>query len=187
MCLKLYRTLNSRKEETSDIYAWQNAEPIHDSEGTINFREEIQRMTKTKIIGLVVLVSLIALAVGCGSSAGTATGSSMKKIMDQKVNDQLTVTLSNAEGKLKSGEQDLMLTFTDGSGKPAEIKAASLNFNMPAMGSMAEMNDPATLSTTGTAGQFKGKVKIEMAGDWIAQISYEGKETDKTTMKMTAY
>jgi len=144
-------------------------------------------MTKTKIIGLAILISLVALTVGCGGGAGTATETGMKKIMDQKVNDQLTVTLSNAEGKLKNGEQDLMLAFTDGSGKPVEIKAASLNFNMPAMGSMAEMNDPATLSTTGTPGQFKGKVKIEMAGDWIAQISYEGKESGKTTMKMTAY
>ena len=55
------------------------------------------------------------------------------------------------------------------------------------MGSMAEMNDAASLSTTSTAGQFKGKVKVEMAGDWIAQISYEGQETGKTTMKVTAY
>ena len=143
-------------------------------------------MTKTKIIGLTILVSLIALAIGCGSGAGTVTGSSMKKIMDKKVNDNLTITLSNAEGKLKNGDQDLMLAFTDGSGKPIEIKAATLNFNMPSMGSMAEMNDPAALTTTGTPGQFKGKVNIEMAGEWIAQISYEDSETGKTTMTVTA-
>ncbi len=145
-------------------------------------------MNKTKtLIGSTILFSLIALAAACGGGAGTVTDSGMNKIMEKKVSDSLTVTLSNAEGKLKNGEQNLMLAFTDGSGKPVEIKAASLNFHMPAMGSMAVMNDPATLTTTGTAGEFKGKVKIEMAGEWIAQISYEGKETGKTTMKMTAY
>jgi hypothetical protein len=144
-------------------------------------------MNKTKmLIGSIILFSLIILAAACGG-AGTATDSGMKKIMDKKVSDNLMVTLSNAEGKLKNGEQDLMISFTDGSGKPIEIKAASLNFNMPSMGSMAEMNDAASFTTTSTPGQFKGKVKIEMTGEWIAQISYEGKETGKTTMKVTAY
>ncbi len=143
-------------------------------------------MTKIiKIIGLTALFSLIAMAMACGGS-GTATGSNMKKIIDKKVNENLTVTLSSADGELKNGQQDLMLAFTDGSGKPVEIKSAKLNFNMPAMGSMAEMNDPAELTTTSTPGQFKAKVKIEMVGDWIAQISYEGAETGSTTIKMSA-
>jgi hypothetical protein len=141
-------------------------------------------MKRTTIITTILLLSLGLLSAACGGG-GTASG--MKKIADLKVNDGLTITLSNADGKLKNGEQDLMLAFTDGAGKPVEISAASLNFMMPAMGSMAEMNDAATLSTTGTAGEFKGKVNIQMAGEWIAQISYEGKETGKTTMKVTAY
>ena len=139
-----------------------------------------------KIIAFIGIVSLIAIAAAC-RGAGTASSGDMKKIMEKKVDDKLTVTLLNPEGKLKNGEQDIMLEFTDGSGKPVEIKSASLNFNMPAMGSMAEMNDPATLNTTDTPGKFKGKVSLQMAGEWIAQIAYEGKETGKTTMTMTAY
>ena len=143
-------------------------------------------MNKTiKTIASIGIFSLIALAMACGG-AGTATSGDMKKIMDKKVDDKVTVTLSNAEGALKNGKQDLILAFTDGAGKPVEIKAATLNFNMPAMGSMAEMNNSTTLITTDTAGQFKGSVNIEMAGEWIAQISYEGAETGKTTMTMTA-
>ncbi len=144
-------------------------------------------MNRSKIIGLTILLSLITLAAACGGSSGTATGSDMKKIADKKINDNLTVTLSNADGKLKNGKQDIKLTFTDGTGNPVEIKAASLNFNMPAMGTMAEMNNPSKLTTTSTPGQFKGSVDIEMAGEWIAQISYEGKDAGKTTIKMTAY
>lgn len=143
-------------------------------------------MNKTiKIFATLTIISLIALAAACGSSP--SSGGDMKKIADKKVGDNLTVTISNAEGKLKNGSQDIMLSFTDGTGNPVEIKAASLNFNMPAMGSMAEMNNAANLTTTGTTGQFKGKVNIEMAGEWIAQISYEGAQNGKTTISMTAY
>ena len=139
----------------------------------------------TKIIGITILLSLIALAAACGG-AGTATSSDMKEIATKKVSDKLTVTLLSDDGKLKNGQQELMLSFTDGAGNPVDIKAATLNFNMPAMGSMAEMNNAAELTTTGTPGQFKGKVDIEMAGDWTAQISYEGAESGKTTISTKA-
>lgn len=143
-------------------------------------------MNKTiKIFATLTIISLIALAAACGGSS--SSGGDMKKIADKKVGDNLTVTISNADGKLKNGAQDIMLSFTDGAGNPVEIKAASLNFNMPAMGSMAEMNNAANLTTTGTPGQFKGKVNIEMAGEWIAQVSYEGAQTGKTTIPMTAF
>lgn len=136
------------------------------------------------IISAILLISLGLLAAACG---GGESASGMKKITDKEVNENVTVSISNPEGKLKNGEQQIMLSFTDRSGQPIDISAASLNFNMPAMGSMAEMNDPATLNTTSTPGEFTGKVNIQMAGEWIAQISYEGKETGKTTLTVTAY
>lgn len=138
------------------------------------------------IIAAFVLVSLGIIAAGCGS-AGSGSGSGMKTISEKKVGENLTVAILNPEGKLKNGEQEIGLKFTDGSGNPVEISAASLNFNMPAMGSMAEMNDAATLSTTSTPGEFTGQANIQMAGEWIAQISYEGAQTGKTTMSVTAY
>ena len=42
------------------------------------------------------------------------------------------------------------------------------------MGGMGAMNNAATLKTTGTPGVYSGKVEIEMAGEWQAQITYEG-------------
>ena len=139
---------------------------------------------KRTIITSVLIFAIGIIAAACG---GSGASSGMKKVADQKVGDNLTVTLSTQGGKLKQGDQDLMLSFTDGSGKPVEVSAASMNFNMPAMGSMAEMNDAVSLSTTSTPGEFSGKVNLQMAGEWIAQISYEGAETGKTTMKVTAY
>lgn len=142
-------------------------------------------MQKTKtFIGLITLFSLIILAAACG---GSSSGGETKTIKSTTVGDKLTVTLSNDTGKLKVGKQQLTLAFTDTSGNPIEISAATLNFSMPAMGSMAEMNNSANLTTTSTPGKFKADVDIEMAGEWIAQISYQGAQMGKTTMALTAY
>ena len=39
---------------------------------------------------------------------------------------------------------------------------------------MAEMNNGATFKTTGAPGVYRGSVDIEMAGEWQAQVTYEG-------------
>jgi hypothetical protein len=75
---------------------------------------------------------------------------------------------------LRPGEQVLNVTFRDASGKPVDVGSASLNFYMPAMGAMAAMNDAATLTTTSTPGDYRAVVNIQMAGEWQAQIAYEG-------------
>lgn len=143
-------------------------------------------MQKTKIFtGFTILFSLIILAAACGDSS---SGGDRKVIKSGTIGNNVTATLSNDTGKLKNGEQEIYLAFTDASGKPVETSAASLNFHMPAMGSMAVMNDPATLTTTSTPGLYKGKVNIEMPGEWQAQISYEGASGGgKTSIPVTAY
>ncbi len=141
-------------------------------------------MQKMKTFVFLTVILSLTLAAACGSSS---SGSALKPIQTKKTDDNLTLTLSNDTGKLKNGRQELTLAFTDASGKPAEINAATLNFNMPAMGSMAEMNNATTLTTTPTPGQFNGSVNIEMPGEWIAQITYEGKSgKGKVTFPLTA-
>lgn len=122
------------------------------------------------------LVSIILVAA-CGGS-GTATNSSTadtgKTIRSSPAGNGLTATLSSADGTLKKGKQDFTLTFTDASGKPVDVGSVALNYRMAAMGSMAEMNNGATFRTTGSPGVYRGNVDIEMAGEWQAQITYEG-------------
>jgi hypothetical protein len=86
----------------------------------------------------------------------------------------MSITLSSATGQLKNGENELLVTFADASGKPVDVGAATLNFHMAAMGSMAEMNDRATLTTTETPGKYRAQVNIEMAGTWEAQVKCQG-------------
>ena len=118
-----------------------------------------------------VLVALALVIAACSSSSVTDTG---KTIKSAGVGNNLTAVLSNAEGVLKHGDAEFFLTFKDASGKAVEVGAVALNFQMPAMGTMPAMNDAATFTSTGSPGVYHGKVKLESAGDWQAQISYEG-------------
>ncbi|MBK9154598.1 MAG: FixH family protein [Chloracidobacterium sp.] len=123
-------------------------------------------------IVLVFLAAAVVLAA-CGSSTDSSAVSG-KVIKNGPAGNNLTVSLANTDGVLRDGKQDLILTFADASGKPVDAGAASLNFFMPAMGTMAAMNNAAVLTTTGTPGVYKASVDLEMAGEWQAQVSYEG-------------
>ncbi|HYE15471.1 MAG TPA: FixH family protein [Pyrinomonadaceae bacterium] len=119
-----------------------------------------------KLIALCIATALLAAAAACGSGED-------KEIKSGKVGN-LTVSISNPQGVLKHGDQEFTVTFKDASGKPVDVGSASLNFYMPAMGAMPVMNDPATLTTTSTPGVYRAKVRLQMAGEWQAQVAYEG-------------
>jgi hypothetical protein len=119
---------------------------------------------------IVILLPLLAILIAACKSD---TASSAKAIKSAPVGN-LTVTLSSPSGQLKHGDDEFFLTFKDSSGKPVDVGAAALVFHMPAMASMPVMNDQATLTTTDTPGVYRGKAGIEMAGEWQAQVSYEG-------------
>lgn len=142
-------------------------------------------MQKTKyIIGLTILFSLIILAVACGASSDNRG----KVIKSAPIGNGLMVTLSNDTGKLKSGQQEFMAAFTDAAGKLVDVGSVGLNYQMSAMGSMPVMNDGASFTATSTPGLYKGKANIQMAGEWQAQISYEGPAgSGKTVIPVTAY
>jgi hypothetical protein len=126
----------------------------------------------SKIILAISLISFIVFNAACGGSNNSA--GSGKTIKSGPAGNNLTAVLSSADGVLRASQQDITLSFIDASGKPVDVGAASLNFYMPAMGTMPVMNDAVTLTTTGTPGVYNGKVKLQMAGEWQAQITYEG-------------
>ncbi len=139
---------------------------------------------KKIMFGLILFtVSLFIFACGSKSNSSATMGKAVKTVT---VNN-LTVTLSTDDGLIKRGDEEFTLSFTDASGKAVDAGAVSLNFFMPAMGSMAAMNDAATLTTTGTPGIYRGKAKIEVASEWQVQIAYEGAAgTGKTSFPITA-
>ena len=131
------------------------------------------------------LVAVLPVIAACGSKSGSTapTGTPIKSVAVEN----LTATLSSSTGQLKRGEQEITLAFTDSSGKPIDVGAVSLNFHMPQMGSMAAMTDGVTFTTTNTPGVYRGKVDIEVSGEWQAQLAYDGAAgKGKTTFSVTA-
>lgn len=135
---------------------------------------------------LVFVLSLIALALiiaACGSKT-TDTG---KVIKTAPAGNNLSVALATSDGVLKHGNSEFILTFSDSSGKPVDVGAVALTFHMPQMGTMAEMNDTATFTTTETPGVYRGNANIEVAGEWQVRITYDGpKGRGQATFPVTA-
>jgi YtkA-like len=133
------------------------------------------------------LASLMLFGLLCFALACQSTANMPEQPIKSTKAGELTVTLSSPGGKLKNGDNDLMLSFSDASGNPVEVGAASLNFHMGAMGSMAEMNDRATLTTTTVPGKYRAQVKLSMGGSWEAQVAYQGTNgTGKASMNVQA-
>jgi hypothetical protein len=129
------------------------------------------------------LIGLVILNVACGSRTTDAG----KPIKSAPVGNNLTVAIAAAGGVLKHGNTEFTLTFTDSSGAPVDVGAVALTFHMPQMGSMAAMNDAAAFTTTETPGVYRGKASIQMAGEWQAQITYDGpKGRGQTSFPVTA-
>ena len=140
-------------------------------------------MKKSLVLTIILSAALVVLTACTKSTTPVSTG---KPIASVSVNS-LTATLSNNTGQLKQGQQDVTLAFADSSGKPVDVGAVSLNFHMPAMGGMAAMNDAVTFTTTSMPGVYNGKVNVSMAGEWQAQLAYEGPAgAGKGTFSVTA-
>ena len=144
-------------------------------------------MKKSMLAVAFALVLALVMVAACGSKTGNNVSVPSGKTIKSVTVGNLTATLSNSTGQLKPGNQEVMLTFTDSTGKPVDVGAVSLNFHMAQMGTMAEMNDTTAFTTTGTPGVSHGKVNIEVAGEWQGQLAYEGPAgSGKTTFTVTA-
>jgi ABC-type glycerol-3-phosphate transport system substrate-binding protein len=137
---------------------------------------EVSSVKKSLIVIAIALGVVLLIAAACGSKTVTETSGSnvpTGKVIKTVPVGNLTATLANDSGVLKRGNQELTISFTDASGK-VDVGAISLNFHMDQMGTMSAMNDSATFTTTSTPGVFRGKVNIEVGGEWQAQLAYEG-------------
>jgi hypothetical protein len=152
--------------------------------GNHNFRRNIMR--RLFIVSILSVIAAFAAACG-GADTGGGAADTGKVIKSGPGGNNITVTLASPDGVLRRGKQNFTLKFTDATGTPVDISSASLNFHMPAMGTMAVMNNAATLTTTGTKGVFAATVDLEMAGEWQAQVAYQGAAgTGKANLPITA-
>jgi len=135
-------------------------------------------------VGFILAFVVAAISAGCDRGGKSSVSD---KTIKSATSGGLTISLASGSGEVKSGDNDMVLVFADGSGKPVDVGAASLKFHMPGMGGMAEMNDSATLTTTDTPGRYRARIHVEMAGTWEAQVNYQGAQgTGQATMSVTA-
>ena len=90
-------------------------------------------MNKYFAIAIIALSTLLAFSCSLASNSANAG----KPIKSAPAGNNLTVTMSNADGVLRKGDQNFTVAFADASGKPVDVGAVAVNFFMPAMGSMS--------------------------------------------------
>ena len=77
-------------------------------------------------------VALLAIALWlCGCSSAASSGQTIATV----ASDGKTIAIATANGHLAHGKNDVIGSVTEGAGKPADARAQSLRFSMPAMGS----------------------------------------------------
>jgi hypothetical protein len=141
--------------------------------------ESVQpRRLKNFLLGALIIVALVALVLGgylgwekFGHKRGIG-GESGQPFATQKVNN-LTVTFIHPKGALQNAMNEILIEFRDAaSGDLVDVGTVKfdLDMNMPGM----VMHNGATIEATGTPGQYRAKVKPDMAGDWMATLRYEG-------------
>jgi hypothetical protein len=141
---------------------------------------------KKSLLAVTLLATVIVL-IGVACKSKTETARPAGEVVKSVKVENLTATLLTSNGQIKQGDQEVTLAFSDATGKSVDVGAVSLNLHMPKMGSMAEMNDSVAFTTTDTPGVYRGKVNIEVGGEWQAQLAYEGPAgKGKTTFSVTA-
>ena len=102
---------------------------------------------------------------GVPSSAGTPFAS--------RTSNGLLVNFYHTGGSLGLSENEVLIEFRDSSsGSPVDVGTVkfALDMNMPGM----VMHSGATVAPAGRTGLYRAEIKPEMAGDWTAQLTYDG-------------
>jgi hypothetical protein len=106
---------------------------------------------------------------GTPSSGAAATG---RPFAAQTVNG-LTVNLYAKSGGLRFAENEITIEFRDAANnEPVDVGSVKfdLDMNMPGM----VMHSASTITPTGEPGRYRAKIKPDMAGDWVAKLTYDG-------------
>ena len=74
------------------------------------------------------------------------------------------------------------LSLTDAQGKPVEGAAVTVEYDMPAMGQMAEMRGGADVSAQG-AGHYRAAFDLPMAGSWTLIVTVQAGSGAATTAR----
>jgi len=127
-------------------------------------------------------LALLVLGIAAGgygwwqvarSPATMVAGSKLGTPFASRSANGLTVNFYHPEGGLRLADNAVIIEFLDtASGAPADVGSVrfALDMNMPGMA----MHAGATVTPAGGAGRYRARIKPEMAGDWTAQVHFDG-------------
>jgi Cu(I)/Ag(I) efflux system membrane fusion protein len=96
----------------------------------------------------------------------------------------LKVELAVVPDPPTTGENRLMVAVRDASGKPVEGARLTFQYEMPAMGSMAEMKGGGTTESLGD-GRYSIRYPLQTNGDWTLTLGIEAPGHTPTQVRLT--
>jgi len=96
----------------------------------------------------------------------------------------LKVDLALAPDPPRTGDNHLLVTLRDASGKPVEGARLAFQYEMPAMGQMAEMKGGGTPQSLGN-GRYSISYPLQTNGDWTLTLGIEAPGHTPTQVRLT--
>jgi Cu(I)/Ag(I) efflux system membrane protein CusA/SilA len=84
----------------------------------------------------------------------------------------LTVNFYHPQGGLRFAENKVTIEFRDASGAP--VDAGTVRFDLDMNMQNMVMHSGSTITPAGAPGRYRATIKPDMAGDWTAQLHYDG-------------
>jgi nitrogen fixation protein FixH len=112
-------------------------------------------------------IALIA-ALTLGLAACHAQTQTFTSVAEGKVADTL-VAFQTPDGRLKTGSQEVRVTFSDVASKPAVVMAPALNLSLAPGGGASSANLAVTLNIV-EQGVYSANVDLGAQGKWQGQI-----------------
>jgi Cu(I)/Ag(I) efflux system membrane protein CusA/SilA len=134
---------------------------------------------KRRVVASLVTFLAVSLASVIGyflwsTSIGTSNThmSSLRVRVAEVTQDGVTVSVMTADGKIYAKDNALSIKFADRTGHPLQIADVrlDLSMNMPGM----VMHSSAKMEKQNSPGEYLAHLTPEMAGDWNADLSYQG-------------
>jgi len=129
------------------------------------------RRRMPRIIATVLIAAALVYGANFAWHKFASRNTTGKPFVTQTVND-LTVAFSSRDGELKTGDNDVLIEFRDSADQPVDVGNVNLTVDMNMPGMVMQGGGPA--QPTGSAGQYRAKIKIDMSGDWNARVSFDG-------------
>ncbi|HXA14183.1 MAG TPA: CusA/CzcA family heavy metal efflux RND transporter [Opitutaceae bacterium] len=106
-------------------------------------------------------------------SSSAMSASSLGEPFATRSENGLTINFYNSAGGLRFADNEVIIEFRDAaSGEPIDVGTVKfdLDMNMPNM----VMHSGSSIEPAGGVGRYRAMIKPDMAGDWIAQLHYDG-------------